>query len=147
MASPTFLHELAEEQLNKLSQEDIRQICRAEQLYWDNKPYTAYRAVSHGSKTKNGGLIRAFTASFKVKGISFAVVGDEAIYVDGTTAKIISGAGEALTLYGHSAALVGSRLDNGDEIIDSTNAALVFRLYHDQLPPKGFLNQDLKGAN
>lgn len=46
MASPTFLNELAEEQLNKLSQEDIQQICKAEQLYWDNKPYTASCSIS-----------------------------------------------------------------------------------------------------
>lgn len=147
MASPTFLNELPEEQLNKLSQEDIQQICVAEQLYWDNKPYTAYFVVSHGSKTKHGGLIRASTVSFKVKGISFAVVGDEAIYADGSTAKIISGAGEALTVCGHSAALVGSHLDNGDEIVDSSDTSLVLRLYHDQLAPKGFLNQNLKEPN
>lgn len=151
MASPTFLHELPQEQLKKLSQQDIQQIRRAEQLYWDNKPYTAFYAAFYaafyGSKTKHGGLIRTSTVSFKVKDISFAVVGDEAIYADGTAAKIISGAGEALRVYGHSAALVGSRLDNGDEIIDSSETSLVLRLYHDQLEPKGFLNHHLEESN
>ena len=149
MASPNFLHELSEELLKKLSQEDIPQediqkIHRAEQLYWENKPYTAYHVAFNGAKTKNGGLVRASDDSFRIKGIPLALVGDEAIYADGSTAKIISGAGIALTVYGCSAALVGSRLENGDEIIDSPETSLVFRLYHDQDPPKGFLDQDLK---
>lgn len=144
MASPTFLHELPEEQLKKLSQEDIQKIYRAEQLYWENKPYTAYQAAFNGAKTKSGGLIRASDDSLRVKGIPLALVGDEAIYADGSTAKIISGAGVALAVYGCPAALVGSRLDNGDEIIDSPVTSLVFRLYHDQVPPKGFLDHSLK---
>lgn len=147
MASPTFLQEIPQKQLQKLSPDDIQQICKAEQLYWNNKPYTAYCAVSHGSKTKNSGLIRASIMTFKIKGIAFAVVGDEAIYPDGSTAKIISGAGEALTVNGHPAALVGSRLENGDEIIDTLKNILVFRLYHDQVVPDGFLSRNLKESN
>jgi len=144
MVSPTFLHELPEEQLKKLSKEDIQKIHKAEQLYWANKPYTTYHAAFNGAKTQNGGLVHASDDSFRVKGIPLALVGDAVIYADGSTAKIISGAGIALTVYGCSAALVGSRLDNGDEIIDSPETSLVFRLYHDQVSPKGFLDHDLK---
>ncbi len=52
MTSPTFLHELPEEQLKKLSHDDIQKIIKAEQLYWENKPYTSYYIAVNGSKTK-----------------------------------------------------------------------------------------------
>lgn len=139
MTSPTFLHELTEEQLKQLSQEDIQKIQQAEQLYWNHKPYTKYYAAFNGAKTKKGGLVRASNYAFRVKGISLALVGDEAIYLDGSTAKIISGAGFLLNVDGRAAALIGSLLENGDEIIDSPVTSHVFRLYHDQRPPEGFM--------
>lgn len=73
--------------------------------------------------------------AYKAKGISLVLVGDDAIYADGSTAKIVSGAGTAFMVNGQSAALVGSPLENGDEIIDSLIMSHVFRLYHDQRPP------------
>ncbi|MGA6311503.1 hypothetical protein ACPD94_18445, partial [Acinetobacter baumannii] len=91
-------------------------------------------------KQKNGGLIRASGYSPKFKGISIALVGDEAIYADGTTAKIITGAGEALTIRDHPVALIGSHLDNNDEIIDSPNKSVYICIYHDQPKPLGFLS-------
>lgn len=139
MTSPTFLHELPEEQLKKLSQDDIQKIHQAEQLYWNDKPYTKFYAVFNGAKTRDGGLIRASTDTYKVKGISLALVGDEAIYADGSTTKIISGAGSAITVHDRSAALVGSPLENGDEIIDSPITSHVLRLYHDAALPKDFM--------
>jgi len=100
MTSPTFLRDLSYEQLQDLSENDIQQILNAENLYWKNKPFTKYYIAVNGAKTKNGGLIRASGHHSKLKGISLALVGDEAIYADGTTAKIITGAGEALTIEG-----------------------------------------------
>ena len=143
MTSPTFLHELPEEQLKKLSQDDIQKIHQAEQLYWNHKPYTKFYAAFNGAKTRDGGLIRASTDTYKVKGISLALVGDEAIYADGSTAKIISGAGSAITVHDRSAALVRSPLENGDEIIDSPITCHVLRLYHDAIIPEGFMNLTL----
>jgi len=35
--------------------------------------------------------------------------------------------------------LVGSRLENGDEIIDSPNTSVAIRIYKDQPKPKNFL--------
>ncbi|WP_257223800.1 PAAR domain-containing protein [Acinetobacter sp. YH12140] len=67
-------------------------------------------------KTKKGGLVRASNHAYKVNGISLALVGDEAIYLDGSTAKIISGAEFLLNVDGRAAALIGSLLENGDEI-------------------------------
>ncbi|NHB58972.1 PAAR domain-containing protein [Acinetobacter shaoyimingii] len=139
MSSPIFLHELPEEQFNRLSHEDIEKIREAEKLYWSHKPFTTYYIAFNGAKTMHGGLIRASNDSYKLNGISLALVGDEAIYSDGSTAKIISGAGSAITVRGLSAALIGSQLDNGDEIIDSPITSHVLRIYHDQLPPEGFM--------
>jgi len=39
-------------------------------------------------------------------------------------------------------ALLGSRLENGDEIIDSPNTTIAIRIYKDQLLPKNFLSHD-----
>lgn len=146
MTSPIFLHELPEEQLKKLSQDDIQKIHQAEQLYWSNKAYTKFYAAFNGSKTKKGGLVRASTDTYKVKGISLALVGDEAIYTDGSTAKIISGAGSAITVHNRSAALIGSPLENGDEIIDSPITAHVLSLYHDAALPKDFMISMIGGS-
>ena len=149
MTSPIFLHELPEEQLKKLSQDDIQKINHAEQLYWNHKPYTKFYIAFNGAKTRDGGLIRASTDTYKVKGISLALVGDEAIYADGSTAKIISGAGNAIIVHDRSAALVGSPLENGDEIIDSPITSHVLRLYHDAIIPEGFMSPnrgDLKNV-
>lgn len=140
MSSPIFLVDLTPEQLEKLSENDIQQILKAEKLYWETKPFTEYYVAVNGAKTKGGGLIRASGYSAKFKGVSVAVVGDEAIYADGTTAKIITGAGEALTIRDHSVALIGSHLDNNDEIIDSPNISIFLRIYHDQPKPLRFLD-------
>ena len=42
MTSPIFFHELPIEQIKKMSEEDIEQTIKAEQLYYDNKPHTIY---------------------------------------------------------------------------------------------------------
>ncbi len=139
MTSPTFLHELPEEQLKKLSQEEIQKIQQAEKIYWDTKPYTKYYAAFNGAKTKKGGLVRASNYTYKVKDVSLALIGDEAIYTDGSISKIISGAGAMFSVDGRSAALIGSPLENGDEIIDSPITSHVLRLYHDAIIPEGFM--------
>lgn len=48
--------------------------------------------------------------------------GDYVTYPDGRTAQIITGAGESNS----DLALVGSRLSNGDEIINTLNAGFLF---------------------
>ena len=115
MTSPTFLHELSEEQLKKLSHDDIQKIHQAEQLYWNHKPHTKYYSAFNGSKTKKGGLVRASNHAYKVNGISLALVGDEAIYLDGSTSKFIHQS-LSINVNGRTAALIGSLLENGDEI-------------------------------
>lgn len=140
MTSPIFLNDLPKEQLKNLSKEEIEQLQRAEALYWANKPRKMYYCAVNGAKTKLGGLVRASYKDFKIKNMSVARIGDEAIYPDGTTAKIITGAGSALVIDGKSAALIGSRLENGDEIIDSPNTSLAISIFPDVPKPKGFLD-------
>lgn len=140
--SPTFLHELAIEQLQHTSQEDIEQTLKAEQLYWENKPQTLYYLAVNGAKTKNGGLVRASYHHYKIAGMSIARVGDDVIYIDGTTSKIIAGAGQACVLDGVPVALVGSHLENGDEIIDSPNTSVAIRIFKDQPKIDNFLSSD-----
>ncbi|MDC4864528.1 PAAR domain-containing protein [Acinetobacter baumannii] len=142
MTSPIFLQGLPIEQLEKLSKNDIQKISNAEQLYWNNKPHDIYYVTVHGAKSQNGGLVNASSNNGKIKGLSIARVGDEVIYTDGTTSKIISGAGTACVVEGLSVALVGSRLENGDEIIESPNTTIAIRIYKDQPLPQNFLSHD-----
>lgn len=142
MTSPIFLQDLPIEQLEKLSKNDIQKISNAEKLYWNNKPHIIYYVAVHGAKTQNDGLVNVSSTNTKIKGLSIARVGDEVIYADGTTSKIISGAGTACIVDGSPVALVGSRLENGDEIIESPNTTIAIRIYKDQALPQNFLSHD-----
>jgi uncharacterized Zn-binding protein involved in type VI secretion len=58
-----------------------------------------------------------------------ARVGDKVVYAEGSEATIISCAGGVRIMQGASATLVGSMLDNGDEIISTLQSGnrLLFR--------------------
>jgi len=142
MTSPIFFHELPIEQIKKMYQEDIKQTLKAEQLYYDNKPHTIYHLATNGAKTRQGGLVKASSDVWKVKGLSIGRVGDDVIYADGTISKIISGAGNVCVVEGASVALIGSRLENGDEIVDSPATGITIRIFKDQPTPKNFLSHD-----
>lgn len=51
-------------------------------------------------------------------------------------------AGTACVVEGLSVALVGSRLEKGDEIIESPNTTIAIRIYKDRLLPQNFLSHD-----
>lgn len=139
MTKPNFLHELPIEQLQQMSQEDIDQTIKAEQLYYQHRPKTLYYLAVNGAKTKNGGLVKASTTACFIGGLAVARVGDDVIYADGTTSKIVSGSGKACLLEGISVALVGSHVENGDEIVDSPNNAVTISVFKGDIPPEGFL--------
>ena len=148
MTSPTFLYELPIEQLEQMSQEDIEQTIKAEQLYFQHRPKTIYYLAVNGSKTKNDGLVKASVIQHTIGGLAIARVGDEVIYADGATSKIISGAGTACIVDGLSVALIGSRLENGDEIVDSPNNAVAINIFKGDKAPQDFLvsEQDAKNG-
>lgn len=98
-----------------------------------------FRVATVGSLTRNGGMIRHASGGSTAGGYQVARVGDKVMYSDGSEATIISGAGEAHVMQGESVALVGSMLDNGDEITSTPQLfrTLVFR--EGEGLPKGFL--------
>lgn len=98
-----------------------------------------YYLAVNGSKTKQGGLVKASATQGKIGGLSIARIGDEVIYADGTVAKIVSSAGKVCVVEGLSAALVGSQLDNGDEIEDSPNCTIAINIFKGETLPEGFL--------
>ncbi|WP_151715668.1 PAAR domain-containing protein [Acinetobacter sp. TUM15071] len=134
---------LSQDEVFNLSIEEIQERIAAEQEFMNKQKHKKFFFATHGSKTKNGGLVRAtINQKIKAQGHLLAVVGDEAIYEDGTTSKIISGAGEVGSIEGYDIALVGSRLENGDEIIESLQSVFEYRLYADREIPQGFLSHD-----
>jgi len=83
------------------------------------------RFATDGALSRQGGRIEHGSADdqFHLPDglvLSQAMVGGFVIYPDGSRARIVSGAGYAATKgNGVSFALVGSQLDNGDEIIST----------------------------
>lgn len=92
-----------------------------------------FRIATVGSLSRNGGIIQ------KVSGNSTARVGDKVVYADGSEATIISGAGKVRVMQGASAALVGSMLDNGDEIISTSQSSNTFVFREGHTLPEGSL--------
>lgn len=134
---------LSQDEISSLSIEEIQKRLDTEQELMNKQKYKKFFVATHGSKTKKGGLIKAsLNKRIQAQGHYIAVVGDEAIYEDGTTSKIISGAGEAGAIEGYDIALVGSRLENGDEIIESLQSVVEYRLYADREIPQGFLSHE-----
>jgi hypothetical protein len=82
-------------------------------------PISIYRIAAEGSQTRDGGVVKRGSSalSFNVSGqqVRAARKGDYVEYADGPQAHIITAAGQRND---HIAA-VGSRLSNGDEIINT----------------------------
>ncbi|WP_445115332.1 PAAR domain-containing protein [Acinetobacter sp. WZC-1] len=142
MAKPTFLHELPIEQLQQMSEEDIKQTLKAEQLYLENKPRTVHDLAVNGARSRESGLVKASVSGLIIDGLSVARVGDDVIYADGTISKIVSGAGSACIVKGKPVALVGSHLENGDEIVDSPNKFFAINIFKGDKAPEGFLKRE-----
>ncbi|WP_442798739.1 PAAR domain-containing protein [Pantoea vagans] len=98
-----------------------------------------FRTATVGSLTRNGGILQKASGRSTAGGLQVARVGDRVVYADGSEATIISGAGTARIIQGAPAALAGSMLDNGDEIISTPQSIsrLIFR--EGERLPKGFL--------
>ncbi|OCS45970.1 PAAR domain-containing protein [Ralstonia pickettii] len=85
-----------------------------------------YVAAFNGANTANGGEIIQGSCSIRDSGPTLLLVGDEAVYPDGSTAVITAGAGIALVGDDRPAAIIGSPLSNGDTIVSSSITALTF---------------------
>lgn len=99
---------------------------------------TRYPTATASSTTARGGRIFA-TSGIVTVGGRIALVGDLVRYPNGSEARIVSGAGEALRYRDHPVALVGSMLDNGDIITGPAHHGLAVTRYADDPPIPGFL--------
>lgn len=79
-----------------------------------------YRFATEGSQTRDGGVVQQATSPLEFtlesgRKVRAAQKGDYVLYADRRTAQIVTGAGQENS----DVALVGSRLCNGDEIINT----------------------------
>jgi uncharacterized Zn-binding protein involved in type VI secretion len=79
--------------------------------------------VTAGSLTERGGRITKATSAITVAGLALARVGDVVTYEDSSQAVITDGAGEFAIDDGKPLALVGSRLSNGDQIVQTLQSS------------------------
>lgn len=124
-ASAEFLGTLyqspyTEQQLAGFNEETLAVVHENEAYAKAHPPIAIHRVATAGSQTRNGGEIQEATSPLALtlengQCVRAALKGDYVVYDDGRTAQIVTGAGEN---NGHIA-LVGSRLSNGDEIINT----------------------------
>jgi uncharacterized Zn-binding protein involved in type VI secretion len=91
--------------------------------------------VTIGSPTERGGHVTSASGSLAIAGLAIAVVDDVVTYADGSKAVIMDGAGYAATHCDKPYALVGSRLSNGDRIVESLQNKFAVDEYHDRPIP------------
>jgi hypothetical protein len=89
---------------------------------------TRYRFITIGSRTERGGRVSTGRAG-TLAGLEIACVGDIVTYSDGAEVVIMDGAGHAATFNDSPCALVGSRLSNGDRIIETLWDQLDFGIF------------------
>ena len=116
--------------------EDARSLIAERNAYNLAHPVTAaYLVATEGSITRDGGIV---FSEYNGTLVNVSVVGDEVRYPNGTTAKITNGVGNTS---GKSAALVGSSLDNGDEIISSPQGRVRRVVRAGESLPENFLKE------
>ncbi|MDU6409344.1 MAG: hypothetical protein E6560_00010 [Yersiniaceae bacterium] len=109
--------------------DDACALVDAQEAFRREHPVTAiYRLAVAGSVTRRGGVADEFNADpqqgYKIRlddgqWVSVLTEGCSVTYPDGSTARIVSSAGSLHMFKDRGVALVGSRLDNGDEIIST----------------------------
>jgi hypothetical protein len=104
------------------------QTVEAQEAFMREHPVVAiYRIAVNGALTQRGGVVRAAGNGAEIElggglNVNIALVGDEVVYPDGTTARIVTGSGSKIRKGEQSIALVGSRLSNSDVIISTPQA-------------------------
>jgi len=93
----------------------------------DTRSGKVYVAAFNGAKTANDGEIVQSPNSIRYSEHTLLLVGDEAVYPDGSSAVITAGAGIAMVDCDRPAAIIGSPLSNGDTIVWSPVTATDFR--------------------
>lgn len=143
--SPERLQELnrpyfSEEQIKLFNSETADFIRRNQAEQLENPAIAIRLLASEGSQSKRGGVIKKGTSGSTViiesgEELAIAQIGDPVEYPDGSVAYIKTGAGKAFS----NLALVGSRLDNGDEIINSRQNIGHINILKNSPPESDFL--------
>ncbi|EOG5486988.1 hypothetical protein ACLE1M_002925 [Enterobacter hormaechei] len=121
--------------------EDARAIIAEQEAFHRQHPVTAiWRIATAGSQTRLGGVVlpvdREATMLMDDGSYTSVIVeGDCVAYPDGTLATIMTSAGEAFSWRHQGVALVGSLLDNDDEII-STPLGSTYLVTREGIPPQ-----------
>lgn len=98
-----------------------------------------------GAKTKNGGKIIG-SSTMSCNGLSGILQGDQVIYPDNTTAKVLPDPttrmmcevdGQQLT-----AAAVGTMIDNGDDIVEAAQNSMAIITFDDDTVMCGYIDEE-----
>lgn len=108
-STPRFTNEVSAEYLRSLDHHDP-----------EHPALAIFRLATEGSTSRNGGVIRKASSTVQItlpsgEKVRVACAGDLVEYADGSSAAILSESGEGQG----QVAVVGSRIANGDEIIDT----------------------------
>lgn len=108
-STPRFTNEVAPEYLRSLDHHDP-----------EHPAMAIFRLATEGSCSRNGGVVRKASSTMEIvlangDKVRVACAGDLVEYADGSSAAILSESGEGQG----QVAVVGSRIANGDEIIDT----------------------------
>lgn len=132
------------ETLSTLSDESLAIIREQEAYIHVHPPVGIFRFAAEGSQTRDGGTVKIASSGVVINlksgaSVQLAQVGDRVVYPDGTAALIATGAGKEHRFGQVQAALVGSRLDNGDEIINTPQDSLLIIQRSGEAMPVDFL--------
>lgn len=143
--SPEFLCRLddsylAERRLVDIDEQVLAIINRQLDYVRAHPPIAIYRIAAEGSQTRNGGVIQRATSPMAFtldngQQVRAAQKGDVAVYADGSTAQIVTDAGQANS----NIALVGSYLSNGDDIINTPQYGMLMVMRKGVTMEKDFL--------
>ncbi|BEM75207.1 hypothetical protein SME36J_46300 [Serratia marcescens] len=126
--TPELAASLARPPFSAEMSDGARHTVEAQEAFMREHPVVAiYRIAVDGALTRRGGVVRAAWngSEIELEGgqkVNIALVGDEVVYPDGTTVRIVTGSGSKFKKGEQSIALVGSRLSNGDVIISTPQA-------------------------
>lgn len=98
-----------------------------------------FRMATVGSLARNGRALQQASGKSAAGSLHVVRTGDNVVYADGSEATTISGTGVARVLQEASAALAGSMLDYGDEIISTPQSATRLTFREGDEFPKVFL--------
>lgn len=102
--SPEFLRTLdnllfTEQQLAHFNEQVLAMLSQQQSDVKAHTPLGIYRIATEGSQTRHGGIIQQATTACEItlnngQQVRVAQKGDCAVYADGSTAQIVTGAGE-----------------------------------------------------